>query len=160
MTHPRVLGPRRRGRAVAPEMLERIGFTDHAITRFADRAGLLTSERRIVEPALRALLLREGRVVRSRPRWAGSRNTAELYLQIGEWMLLIGRHDGRRPGCYVIVTAIGRARRCTWKKAIRRGHIQTPPPGAITSGWAPRILTATRVLAIRDRLRRPRRVGS
>jgi hypothetical protein len=109
-------------------VLSRIGVTDHAIERFAARAGLLTAERQVVEPIMRELLLREGRVVTQRPPWARSRNTADLYLQLGDWMLLIGCRDEHRPGGYAIVTAVNGPREGSWMRALRRGNISTPPP--------------------------------
>ena len=90
-TFPDVTGSRSsRSRPVVPELLEQIGFTDHALTRFASRAGMATSSRAVVEPIVRDLLLQEGLVVGARPHWAHSRDTADLYLQLGEWMLFIG----------------------------------------------------------------------
>jgi hypothetical protein len=79
---------------------------------------------------VRDLLLCEGFVVAERPRWSRSRNTADLYLQLGQWMLFIGRHDTRRGG-YAIVTVVSGREGTTWSKALRRGYIVTPPPRSL-----------------------------
>jgi hypothetical protein len=125
----RVLRSRRpRGAPIGPDLVARVGFTDHAIKRFAQRAGLGTSNRRVVEPIVRELLIDEGYVVAERPGWARSRRDAELLLQLGQWMLLIGCRDPRRPGCYSIVTAIIGEDREGWRRGWRLGLISTPPP--------------------------------
>ena len=110
--------------------MRRIGFTDHALERFASRAGLPTSRRSVIEPIIRDLLLSEGWVVSERPRWARSRNAADLYLQLGDWMLLIGRRDESNAdrGRYAIVTVVNGAAGTTWRAAAKRGYILTPPP--------------------------------
>ncbi len=65
-------------------MLDRIGFTDHAIKRFAYRAGLASTARAGVEPIPPDLLSQEGSITLAPPHWARSQNTAELYLQLGD----------------------------------------------------------------------------
>lgn len=82
----------------------------------------------MVEPILRGLLLDEGRVVSQRPTWARSHHDADLYLQLGDWMLLIGCLDRLRAGHYAIVTAVNGPADNTWRVARRRGYISTPPP--------------------------------
>ncbi len=47
---------------ITGELLNGFGLTNHAIGRFAERAGLQTSNRRVIEPIVRELLLREGRL--------------------------------------------------------------------------------------------------
>lgn len=139
-----MIGTRARHRAnvvVEPAMLSRIGLTDHAVVRFATRAGLTTDDRAVVTPLVRQLLTVEGRIVRTRPRWSGLRDDADLYLQVGEWMLLIGCHDERRAGRYSIVTVITRSGDRTWRRAWRRGHVATPPPpGLCRRPWLHRLL--------------------
>lgn len=119
---------------VLPDLLARVGFTDHAIERFAIRAGLTTSSRHIVEPIIRDLLLQEGLVVTERPRWARSRNTADLYLQLGEWMLFIGRRQSPQTPNFAIVTVINGREDTTWRQALRRGYIFTAPPPLLIDG--------------------------
>lgn len=126
------------GVPVGPELLERVGFTDHAITRFAQRAELASSSRAVIEPIVRDLLLDEGRVVSAPPPWARSRNSADLLLQLGNWMLLIGCHDPLRAGHYSIVTAVNGQAGDNWGKAKRRGYISTPPPRVVR--WRPSLL--------------------
>lgn len=116
---------------VPPEVLSRVGFTDHAIERFSARAGLATTSRRVVEPLIRDLLLQEGLVVAERPHWARSRNTADLYLQLGEWMLFIGCRQPSRLAHYTIVTVVNGPDGTTWRQAVRRGYVFTPPPPLI-----------------------------
>jgi hypothetical protein len=120
--------PASRTRLVDPGLLQSIGFTNHAIERFAERAGLDTAERLRVEPIVRDLLVQEGRVVDRPPSWSRSRNEADRYLQVGEWLLLICRHDRRGGNRYDVVTIINNGNRMTWDKAIDRGLIFTPPP--------------------------------
>jgi hypothetical protein len=112
---------------VGAELMNRLGFTNHAIKRFAARAGLDSTNRDVVEPIVRGLLVREGRVVAARPRWAQSRNTADIYLQLGEWMLFIGCHDTQRAGAYAIVTVVNGPSDNNWRAAHRRGYVSTPP---------------------------------
>ncbi|HEY5196520.1 MAG TPA: hypothetical protein VIJ51_05785 [Solirubrobacteraceae bacterium] len=121
----------RRGGAVEPvdqRRLAGIGFTDHAIERFAQRAGLETTSRARVEPVIRDLLLQEGVVTTGQPRWARSQNTAELYLQLGEWMLFVLRPDRQRPGGFTAVTVVNGPAGNDWATALRRGYVLTPPP--------------------------------
>jgi hypothetical protein len=120
--------PASRARLVNPRLLQSIGFTNHAIERFAERAGLDTAERLRVEPIVRDLLVQEGRVVDRPPSWSRSRNEADRYLQVGEWLLLICRHDRRGGNRYDVVTIINNGNRMTWDKALDRGLIFTPPP--------------------------------
>jgi hypothetical protein len=118
------------------QLLANVGFSDHAIERFASRAGLKTTARRVVEPLVRELLVREGMVVADRPPWARSRNTADLYLQLGEWMLFIAMRAGaasRRT--FEVVTVVNGAEDTDWRKALRRGYIvSTPPPEIADTG--------------------------
>lgn len=131
------------------ELLNRVGFTDHAIERFATRAGLATGSRHIVEPIIRDLLLQEGLVVAKRPHWARSHNTADLYLQLGEWMLFIGRREPESH--YAIVTVVNGPEDTTWREALRRGYIFTPPPSLILDArWGGPSLLMSAILALRD----------
>jgi hypothetical protein len=150
-TFPEVTGSRSsRPRPVVPELLEQIGFTDHALTRFAGRAGMATSSRALVEPIVRDLLLQEGLVVGARPHWAHSRNTADLYLQLGEWMLFIGCRQEQPGTPYAIVTVVNGPEENTWRTALRRGYIFTPPPPSISpSGASKPGLLATLARSVR-----------
>jgi hypothetical protein len=139
---------------VTAPLLQRVGFTDHAIERFATRAGLAVTTRSVIEPIVRDLLLLEGRVVTERPRWARSRNVADLYLQLGEWMLFIGcrRESGSERPRYSIVTSIAGGTRTTWRVARRRGYVHTPAPEPLCRRRPPRVsLTVSTAIAIRDR---------
>ena len=92
---------------------------------------MAASSRAVVEPIVRDLLLQEGLVVAARPHWAHSRNTADLYLQLGEWMLFIGCRQDHQDTSYAIVTVVNGPEENTWRTAVRRGYIFTPPPPTI-----------------------------
>lgn len=113
---------------VTPAVLAAVGFSDHAIERFALRADVGPARRSSVEPTIRDLLLQEGIVTSRPPQWARSRNAAPRYLQVGEWMLFVLRPDERRPGRYLAVTALNGPEANTWERALRRGYVTTPPP--------------------------------
>jgi hypothetical protein len=114
--------------------LGRLRFTNHAIERFAARGGLRTADRRIVEPVARELLLREGLIVGERPRWAHSRNQADLYVQLGEWMLFILQRAYEREDGYAVVTVISHPDEPDWNAALRHGYVLTAPPPAVRTG--------------------------
>lgn len=117
-----------RVRIVDRTLLGTVGFTDHAIERFAERAGLDVAGRAGVEPIARDLLMQEGRAVATPPSWYRSSNGADGYLQAGEWMLFICRTSRRRAGAFDVVTVVSNGDRTPWPKARRRGLILTPPP--------------------------------
>ncbi len=116
------------GELVDDRLQRRLGFTDHALERFGQRAGLDARDRPTLEPVLRDLLTQEGRVVAARPRWARSQNPADAYVQVGEWLLLICRQDLRRPGSLTVVTVVNGPAGTTWRRALDRGLVLTPPP--------------------------------
>ncbi len=109
-------------------LLARVGFTNHAVERFAQRAELRDARRAAVEPVMRDLLAQEGRVVAQRPRWARSRSQADLYLQVGEWMLFICCRDERRVGSFSVVTVVNGPEGTSWDVALARGFVATPAP--------------------------------
>jgi len=111
-----------------PAVLLGVGFTDHAIQRFAQRAGLPVTHRTVVEPIIRDLLTQEGLIAHHPPRWARSQHPGDLHLQIGQWMLFICRHNPRHPGRYTAVTAVNGPAGNTWTRALQHGYIATPPP--------------------------------
>lgn len=115
-------------RRVDRRLLACLGFTDHAVARFAERAGLPAAGRRRLEPVMRDLLLQEGRIVPERPRWARSRNEADVYLQVGEWLLFVCRASSRRLGDLSVVTVLNGPQGTTWQRAFERGLVRTPPP--------------------------------
>jgi hypothetical protein len=115
-------------RPVDRRLLGCLGFTDHAVERFAQRAGLPAAGRGRLEPLMRELLAREGRIVPERPRWARSRNEADLYLQVGEWLLFVCRASRRRLGDLDVVTVVNGPQGTTWRRAHERGLVKTPPP--------------------------------
>lgn len=115
-----------------------IGFTNHALERFAARAGIGTSSWREVEAILRDLLSQEGRVVDERPHWARSQNTADAYIQVGEWLLLICRHDELRRGAVSVVTIVNGPEGNTWQRALEMGYIATPMPQRLAPPQPPR----------------------
>ena len=129
----RLLGGRRRTAPGADigQVLPRVGFTDHSIARFIERAGLAPAGRDRVEQIIRDLLSREGKVTTDRPRWARSHNTAVLYLQAGEWMLFILEPDRRRADDYTCVTVVNGPKDNDWEHALARGYIHTPPPAEL-----------------------------
>jgi hypothetical protein len=112
-------------------LLDALTFSDHAIARFAERAGVPSAGRDQLEALARALLWHEGRLMPYRPPWANSHSRADLYLQVGDWMLFIAEANPR-PGeaDYVVVTAITRQRDANWTEAYRRGHVRLAPPTA------------------------------
>lgn len=129
-----------RARLVDRKLLGTVGFTDHAIERFAERAGLDAAGRAGVEPIARDLLMQEGRAVASPPAWYRSSNAADGYLQAGEWMLFICRVSRRQPGGMDVVTVVSNGDRTPWAKARKRGLILTPPPlGQAPRRRAPRV---------------------
>ncbi len=119
-----------RSALVDRRLLAQLGITDHADQRFAQRAGLSTARRGAVEPLMRDLLAQEGRIVPAAPRWARSRNEADLYLQVVEWMLFLCRGSRRRLGNLEVVTVINSREAPTWEAARERGLLGTPPPFA------------------------------
>jgi hypothetical protein len=117
-----------RSALVDRRLLAQLGITDHAVLRFAQRAGLPTARRGAIEPLMRDLLAQEGRIVTTQPRWARSRNEADYYLQVGEWMLFLCRASRRRLGNLDVVTVIASREAATWALACERGLVGTPPP--------------------------------
>jgi hypothetical protein len=105
-----------------------IGFSTHALQRFVERAAITAQTRRDVEAVLRDLLYQEGRFVRERPHWARSRKGADAYIQVGEWLLLICRHDETRLGAFTVVTIVNGPQGNNWLRAFEMGYIATPPP--------------------------------
>jgi hypothetical protein len=116
----------RHAHLVDEALLGSIVFSNHAIERFAERAGFDSGERRQIEPIARDLLLVEGRVVHKRPSWGRSSNTADLYLQTGEWLLYICQ-ELEVPRTYLVVTIVSNAN-LRWSAARDRGLIFTPAP--------------------------------
>ena len=108
-------------------MLRHVSFSKHAIEQFATRAGLYLTTHDHMEEVVRDLLRREGTVTTVRPSWSRSSNTADLYLQAGEWMLFILVKDTWRPWRYTCVTAVNGREDNTWENALRRGYIHTAP---------------------------------
>jgi len=114
---------------VDSRVLAYFGVTDHALQRFAQRAGIDGDARRDIEPILRDLLLTEGTWTAEAPHWARSRKPADTYLQIGTWMCLLGRADPYRGrGHCSIVTVINGPTDNDWTTALKRGYIRLPPP--------------------------------
>jgi hypothetical protein len=128
----------------------RLGFSDHAIARFGQRAGLPFQDRMTLEPVLRDLLSQEGRMVSDRPAWARSRNTADAYVQVGDWLLLICRHDVRRPGQWTVVTVVNGPAGATWERAVARGLIGTPPPLRLRRPRRPRMRVVEAIRSVLD----------
>lgn len=110
-----------------------LGFTDHALERFAERAGLDARSRLTVEPIIRDLLNQEGRFVDERPHWARSQNRADRYVQVGDWLLLICCYDERRAGGLSVVTIVNGPEGTTWQRALEMGYIATPLPQRFTA---------------------------
>ncbi len=121
-------GRRRTAGSDIGRVLPRVGFTDHSIARFIERAGLEPTGRDRVEQIIRDLLRREGKVTHERPRWARSHNTAVMYLQAGEWLLFILEPDRRGADRYTCVTVVNGSEDNDWDHALARGYIHTPPP--------------------------------
>ena len=114
-------------------VLRRVTFSKHAIERFADRADIPLTSYRKVELLIRELLAEEGEVRTERPFWSQSSNTADLYLQAGEWMLFVLERNSWLPwpwSGYTCVTAVNGRDDKTWENALQRGYIHTPPGAA------------------------------
>lgn len=147
-----------RSALVDRRLLAQLGITDHAVLRFAQRAGLPTARRGAIEPLMRDLLVQEGRIVTTQPRWARSRNEADFYVQVGEWMLFLCRASRRRLGNLDVVTVVVSRAAPTWEAACERGLLGTPPPLDRPRPRRPRVgwretLAAARASQRRGRLR-------
>ena len=120
-------------RSDVTRVLRRVTFSKHAIERFADRADIPLTSYRQVELLIRDLLEEEGEVKTERPFWSQSTNTADLYLQAGEWMLFVLRRNSWLPwpwSGYTCVTTVNGRDDKTWENALRRGYIHMPPGAA------------------------------
>jgi hypothetical protein len=113
----------RTGRITAAWFDAHVGLTTHALEQFVARARPVGDPRR----RLRDLAGAEGRLVAQRPAWARSHNTADAFLQIGEWLLLVLVDDPRRSGSYTCVTVINGDGGPSWEAAYAKGWIATPP---------------------------------
>ncbi|WP_210494563.1 hypothetical protein [Patulibacter sp. SYSU D01012] len=125
--------PRRgRGRASAPAVdtrRARIGWTDHALERFCERGGVPVRPRDELERVLTDLVRSDGRIVHDRPRWAASKNDADLFVQIGRWLLVVLMADERRgEHGYSAVTILGREGVPDWAFAHAHGLVGRRPP--------------------------------
>jgi hypothetical protein len=143
-----------RGRPVAPAVETRrlrIGYSDHALERFCERGGVPVRSRTELEGALRALVARDGRVVLDRPRWATSRRDADVFVQVGGWLLLVLMRDPRRGDeAFTAVTVLGREGVTSWPAAHEHGLTRVRPPR-----WArPRRPLLARVLGALSGTRR------
>ncbi|MGE4426524.1 MAG: hypothetical protein AB7G37_08750 [Solirubrobacteraceae bacterium] len=116
-----------------------LGFTDHALERFAERGGLPGRDRATLRRDLAELVAIDGRFVRRRPGWAPSRNTADAYVQVGNWLLLICVTDRRDPGRLTVTTVITGRDQLTWDRAYRQGYVRVPEPLAVGLGACPRL---------------------
>jgi hypothetical protein len=131
--------------APPPTKRLRIGYSEHALERFCERGGVPVRPRPELEGALRSLVARDGRVVHDRPRWAHSRRDADVFVQVGGWLLLVLMHDPRRGGdAYTAVTVLGREGVTSWPSAHRHGLTRVRPPR-----WArPRRSLLARILGL------------
>jgi hypothetical protein len=124
---PRRCGPIPGATLVDEQLLAAIGISDHALERFAQRAGQPHGSRRQLEAVVRDLLLQEGLRVPGPPGWAHVRR-APFYLQAGDWLLFTARPNARSAArCRTITTVIARED-LAWAPALERGWIATPPP--------------------------------
>jgi hypothetical protein len=115
--------------ATLPTQRLRIGWSDHALERFCERAGVPARPRPELEAQLRRLVARDGSVVPDRPRWADSRNDADLFVQIGGWLLVVLMRDDRRgEDAFTAVTILGREGWASWPAAHARGLTRVKPP--------------------------------
>lgn len=82
-----------------------------------------------LEAQLRRLVARDGSVVPDRPSWADSRNEADVFVQIGGWLLVVLMRDDRRGAeAYSAVTILGREGWAGWPAAHARGLTRVRPP--------------------------------
>lgn len=124
---PRRCGPIPGATLVDEQLLALVQFSDHALERFAERAGLPRGDRASLEAIARDLLLQEGLRVPRPPRWAHVR-AAPFYLQAGSWLLFIGRPCPRRRDGRKEITTVISARNRSWAAALSHGDIATPSP--------------------------------
>ena len=156
---PRRCGPISGARLTDRDLLARVRISDHALQRFAERAGLKLNSRAELTRIVEDLLLQEGLCVPSPPPWAHLRRPSPweptpLYLQAGFWMLFVARPDPRSgPSYRKITTAIVAAPDRTWAQALERGDIGTPPPPGLPT---PAIETISRRSSVAIALRRYR----
>lgn len=109
-------------------LLSLLVFTEHAVERFSERAALSPQYARgEVEGIMRDLLWQEGRVVSGRPHWAQSRDGADRYLQVGEWMLFVCQRNWQAES-YDVATVVNGPAENTWERALERGYLATPLP--------------------------------
>jgi hypothetical protein len=103
-----------------------VGFTSHALQRFVQRSGLPDRGRDATETLLHGLFAAEGAVRYERPYWAPSRRRADVFLQLGNWMVFpaVATNVGA-AGEYLVVTAITSMTHGTWRTAVHAGLIQT-----------------------------------
>jgi hypothetical protein len=125
-----------------------VRHSTHAIERFVERAqppaGFQAAD------LLRDLAVAQGCLVAERPRWAGSRRTADAYLQIAEFLLLLLERDRLRPGGFTCVTVLNGAEWKTWQVAYDRGWVAVAPPAPRPAVWTPQQLGEIRARAWRD----------
>jgi hypothetical protein len=100
------------------------GITDHARQRFAQRAAGDGAGFGTYDDFLRVLIAEDGRQVVERPRWALSRRAASMFVQVGDWLLIVCE-PGRRRGEWSIVTVLARdagarGSGMDWREAIAR----------------------------------------
>lgn len=112
-----------------PTQRLKIGWTDHALERFCERAGVPERPRPELEAQLRRLVARDGSVVPDRPRWADSSNVADVFVQVGGWLLVVLMRDDRRGDeAYSAVTILGREGWADWPAAYAGGLTRVRPP--------------------------------
>jgi hypothetical protein len=122
---PRRLGPVPGATLVDGDLLATVGFTDHALLRFAERSGLKFSGRQLLDPIVRDLLSNEGLRVPEPPEGVRLSKEADFYMQAGTWLLFLGYGP---PGRRSITTVVQIGPKLSWKAALARGRIATPVP--------------------------------
>ena len=90
-----------------------------------DRGGAAQAH----QPVIRDLMRQEGMLTTEPPHWARSQHVRRLYLQIGDWMVFILRHEAQRYGKgYTAVTAVNGPSENTWDVALRLADPHPPAP--------------------------------
>lgn len=153
----RILRATTSARVPTEAFLSALGISDPAINQFVEGTRLESTQRRYAGWFIRHLLYQEGRIVDRRPCWAASESTADLCLQVGDWLFLTAER-GANGGGFIFGAVEVQDPPCTWDLAVAYGWIRTLPPlimketeGGPSLHWVPEIMSAARVRARADR---------
>jgi len=103
-----------------------VGFTDHAIDRFVERAGV-AGPQAVCRQELSTLCASAGVVQQQRPEWSGLLDDAPAYLVVLDWLCCPLR-PGLHGATWDATTLVCRSD-ATWWEAYRAGWIPALPNG-------------------------------